>query len=84
MAINNMASSKLDLIIDKINDFKDGNSNEHEEIKKRLDLTNGNVAKNTAFRIEVSTTIKNLKWLLGLLGIGNIANIIYMLLKLHH
>lgn len=76
-----MATGKLDLIIDKINDFKDGNSTEHEEIKKRLDFTNGNVMKNTAFRIEVSTTIKNLKWLLGLLGIGNIANIIYMLFK---
>lgn len=72
---------KLDLIIDKIHDLKEANGNEHDEIKKRLDLTNGNVAKNTAFRIEVSTTIKNLKWLLGLLGIGNVANIIYMFFK---
>ncbi|MEI8360936.1 MAG: hypothetical protein WCG01_02315 [bacterium] len=76
-----MATSKLDLILDKINDFKDGNSSEHDEIKKRLDFTNGNVMKNTAFRIEVSTTIKNLKWLLGLLGLGNIANLIYEFLR---
>lgn len=76
-----MATGKLDLIIDKINDLKADNLDGHEEIKKRLDLTNGNVMKNTAFRIEVSTTIKNLKWLLGLLGVGNIANIIYMILK---
>jgi hypothetical protein len=72
---------KLDLILDKINDLKEDNSTDHQAICKRLDLTNGNVAKNTAFRIEVSTTIKNLKWLLGLLGIGNVINILYMLLK---
>ncbi|MCX6795796.1 MAG: hypothetical protein NT165_03695 [Candidatus Falkowbacteria bacterium] len=76
-----MSTSKLDLIIDKINDLKTDNSDGHEEIKKRLDFTNGNVMKNTAFRIEVSTTIKNLKWLLGLLGIGNIANLIYVIFR---
>ena len=72
---------KLDLILDKIKDLKDGNTTDHNGIIKRLDLTNGNVAKNTAFRIEVSTTIKNLKWFLGLLGIGNVVNLIYLLLK---
>jgi len=76
-----MGTGKLDLIIDKINDLKTDNADDHEEIKKRLDFTNGNVMKNTAFRIEVSTTIKNLKWLLGLLGLGNIANIIYMITR---
>lgn len=69
---------KLDLILDKIKDFKDDNSKEHKGIVKRLDTTNGNVKKNTQFRIEVSTTIKNLKWFIGLLGIGNILNFIYM------
>jgi hypothetical protein len=72
---------KLDLILDKIKDLKDDNSTGHDGIIKRLDLTNGNVARNTAFRIEVSTTIKNLKWFLGLLGIGNVVNLIYLLLK---
>lgn len=72
---------KLDLILDKIKDLKDDNSTDHNGIIKRLDLTNGNVARNTAFRIEVSTTIKNLKWFLGLLGIGNVVNLIYLLLK---
>lgn len=69
---------KLDLILDKIKDLKDDNSSEHQGIIKRLDLTNGNVSKNTAFRIEVSTTIRNLKWFLGLVGVGNIVNLIYL------
>jgi len=72
---------KLDLILDKIKDLKDENLTGHKGIIKRLDDTNGNVKKNTQFRIEVSTTIKNLKWFIGLLGIGNIANIIYMIVK---
>ncbi len=72
---------KLDLILDKIKDLKNDNLNGHKGIIKRLDETNGNVKKNTQFRIEVSTTIKNLKWFLGLLGVGNIANIIYLIIK---
>ena len=72
---------KLDLILDKIKDLKENSANGHRGIIKRLDETNGNVKKNTQFRIEVSTTIKNLKWFIGLLGIGNIANIIYMIVK---
>ena len=72
---------KLDLILDKIKDLKIDNTLGHEGIIKRLDETNGNVKKNTQFRIEVATTIKNLKWFLGLLGIGNIANIIYLIIR---
>ena len=72
---------KLDLILDKIKDLKNDNTTEHGGIIKRLDLTNGNVKKNTQFRIEVSTTIKNLKWFIGLLGIGNVLNLIYMFIK---
>jgi len=72
---------KLDLILDKINSLKEDNCIDHKAICKRLDATNGNVAKNTAFRIEVSTTVKNLKWLLGFLGLGNIINILYMLFR---
>lgn len=72
---------KLDLILDKIKDLKDDNTSDHQGIIKRLDLTNGNVAKNTAFRIEVSTTIRNLKWFLGLVGLGNIINLVYLFTK---
>jgi len=72
---------KLDLILDKIKDLKDDNSDGHSGIIKRLDETNGNVKRNTQFRIEISTTIKNLKWFIGLLGIGNILNLIYMIIK---
>ena len=72
---------KLDLILDKIRDLKEDNANSHKSIIKRLDETNGNVKKNTQFRIEVSTTIRNLKWFLGLIGLGNIINIIYMIIK---
>jgi len=72
---------KLDLILKNIDDFKRDNSARLEAISRRLDITNGNVKKNTDFRIEISTTIKNFKWLLGLLGISNILNIIYMLLR---
>ena len=72
---------KLDLILDKINDLKEDTANGNRGIIKRLDETNGNVKKNTQFRIEISTTIKNLKWFIGLLGVGNIANIIYMIVK---
>ena len=72
---------KLDLILDKIKDLKDDNSDGHSGIIKRLDEINGNVKRNTQFRIEISTTIKNLKWFIGLLGIGNILNLIYMIIK---
>jgi hypothetical protein len=72
---------KLDLILDKIKDLKNDNSAEHGGIIRRLDVTNGNVRKNTQFRIEISTTIKNLKWFIGLLGIGNILNLIYMFIN---
>ncbi len=72
---------KLDLILDKIKDLKDDNSTGHKGIIKRLDETNGNVKKNTQFRIEVATTIRNLKWFLGFMGVGNIANIIYLIIK---
>ena len=72
---------KLDLILDKIKDLKIDNALGHEGIIKRLDETNGNVKKNTQFRIEVATTIKNLKWFLGLLGVGNILNLIYLFIN---
>jgi hypothetical protein len=72
---------KLDLILDKIKDLRDDNSSDHNGIIRRLDVTNGNVRKNTQFRIEISTTIKNLKWFIGLLGIGNILNLIYMFIN---
>ena len=72
---------KLDLILDKIRDLKNDNLNGHKGIIKRLDETNGNVKKNTKFRIEVSTTIKNLKWFVGLLGVGNALNFIYMIIN---
>lgn len=69
------------MILDKIRDLKDDNTADHAGIIKRLDATNGNVTKNTSFRIEVSTTIRNLKWFLGIVGVGNIVNLIYLFFK---
>ena len=45
----------------------------------RLDTTNGNVIKNTSFRQRTEGSLATLKWMAGVIGIGNIALIIKLL-----
>ncbi len=45
-------------------------------IERRQNLTNGNVIKNTEFRIGATATFVTLKWLIGLIGVGTLVNVI--------
>jgi hypothetical protein len=47
----------------------------------RQDKTNGNVIKNTEFRLSATGAILVIKWLIGLVGLGTIANLILTLQK---
>lgn len=45
-------------------------------IHQRQDLTNGNVIKNTEFRLNATATLNTLKYLVAIFGIGTIFNVI--------
>lgn len=45
-------------------------------MERRQNLTNGNVIKNTEFRIGATATFVTLKWLIGLIGLGTLVNVI--------
>lgn len=45
-------------------------------VHERQDKTNGNVIKNTEFRLKTIGSLMTLKFLVGVLGIGNIVLII--------
>jgi len=42
----------------------------------RQDATNGNVIKNTEFRISSIATFKTIKWVVGFFGVGTVVNVI--------
>ena len=65
-----------DLIIDKIDKLGETNSQEHNQIIKRLDITNGSVKANTIFRLETIAIMKFLKWGVTIVGLVGIINII--------
>ena len=49
-------------------------------VHARQDHTNGNVLKNTEYRIATEAVINNIKWMMGFFGISNIGVIIYFIL----
>lgn len=67
---NNELAIKLDDLSQLVRDgFND--------MKRRQDLTNGNVLKNTEFRISATATFVTIKWLVGLIGVGTLFNVLY-------
>jgi hypothetical protein len=67
-----MSENQATMIIELLNSFKTDNKEEHYQIIKRLDKTNGNVSKNTEHRQRFEGGFGVIKWILGFVGIGNI------------
>jgi hypothetical protein len=67
-----MSNEQANAIIQLLNSFKEDNTNQHEAIIARLDKTNGNVIKNTEFRLRFEGGFAMIKWLAGFVGVGNI------------
>jgi len=65
-----------DLIVDKIEQLGRSNTKEHDQIIKRLDITNGSVKANTIFRLETIAIMHFLKWGVTIVGLVGIINII--------
>ena len=65
-----------DLIVDKIEQLGRSNTKEHDQIIKRLDITNGSVKANTIFRLETVAILKFLKWGVAVVGLVGIINVI--------
>ena len=45
-------------------------------VHERQDHTNGNVMRNSEFRLKADATIKTFKWLIAVFGIGTIVNVL--------
>jgi len=67
-----MSNEQVSTIIALLNAFKEDNTNQHEAIIARLDKTNGNVIKNTEFRLKFEGGFSMIKWLAGFIGVGNV------------
>ena len=74
-----MTNTEGKMILKAIDDLKSDNKDGHKQIIDRLDKTNGNVMKNTSFRLETIGALKMIKVLLGLIGAGTVANIVLMI-----
>lgn len=67
-----MSNEQVNSILSLLNSFKDDNAAQHDQIIKRLDYTNGNVTKNTEFRLKFEGGTTTLKFILGFVGFANI------------
>lgn len=57
------------------------NNTGHKGIITQQKITNGNVIENTKFRLETKAQIALFKWLIGALGIGNLATLVSVFFK---
>lgn len=69
----------IDHVKEKLEDLKVTVKDGFKGVYERQDKTNGNVKKNTVFRIETLAIIKFNKFLLGFFGFSNVATLIYLL-----
>lgn len=70
--------NQQNLILKILEDFKKENKNDLNTIIKRLDISNGNILKNTEFRIQSVAVIGFLKWAIAIIGASNIGSILYL------
>lgn len=70
--------NQQNLILKILEDFKEENKNDLNTIIKRLDISNGNILKNTEFRIQSVAVIAFLKWAIAIIGASNIGSILYL------
>jgi len=78
-----MSEDQANMIIKLLETFKEDNKEEHQGLVKRTDeiithqkKTNGNVMDNTAYRLKFQGGFGVIKWVLGFLGVSNVAMII--------
>ena len=64
-----------------IKTLDENNNAGHETIIKHQEATNGKVTENTKFRLQTQAQISLVKWLIGVLGIGNIVGFISLFIK---
>lgn len=51
-------------------------------VHDRQDKTNGNVIRNTEFRLKATANINLLKWVVGLIGLTNVLAIVKLFIQL--
>ena len=67
-----MSNEQANAIMALLNSFKESNDEQHSQIIARLDKTNGNVMKNTEFRLKFEGGASLIKFILGFVGFANI------------
>lgn len=73
-----MSVELIKVVSDQYKELKQDNKEDHQKIMEVVKRINGDTLKNTNHRIEWSAKLSVFKWLIGLLGAGNIANLTYM------
>jgi len=63
---------QIEHIVKTLDEFKIENKEGHQEIIKHQKETNGNVIRNTEFRLKTEGSISAMKWVLNFVGFGNI------------
>lgn len=77
-AIKNYTNRELGLILENLScKLDDG----FKGVYLRQDHTNGNVKKNSEFRVQSEAVIGTFKWLIATIGVSNFATIIYLFLN---
>jgi hypothetical protein len=77
-----MSNEQANAIIQLINSFKVDNDKQHKDIIEHLEKTNGNVMKNTEFRLRFEGGFGMLKWILAFVGLGNLIIILKLFMKI--
>lgn len=75
-----MTEPSNDVLLEKINNLHEKIEEGFKGTHARLDLTNGNVKRNTEFRLRFQGSLSTFKWLFGALGIGNIIMFVKILI----
>lgn len=71
-----MAGPSNDVLLEKIANLSEKIEEGFATTHEKQNYTNGNVMKNTEFRIKTQSSIDTFKWIAGFLGLGNIVMLI--------
>lgn len=85
MEKDNTLLNNLVLSVSKIESWMNKMEQTVEEgfkiMHEKQDKTNGNVVKNTEFRIGTEANIALIKWVLGFIGVSNIIALILLIIR---
>jgi hypothetical protein len=62
----------LENVIEKIDDGFELNTKEHNSLVDHAKETNGNVKKNTEFRVATEAQLRVWKWIISFVGVSNL------------